>query len=454
MAEITKAQDKAIKDYEKTLEDRAGEITEENVKAVLEGLSQWDKLPYARLVKLYLDMCSHCGACANECHIYKTCPEKKFNPANRAKLLRSVYLRYFTKAGKIFKGLIGAKELDEEMLKEWFIRFYQCTMCRRCDIFCPFGVDNMAIVRTGRTLLYAALGKTTSDMQRGAEYHLRDGNSSGMNDAAFRNIIEFWEEEIKEKKGWDIKIPMDKVGAEMYLIPTNTDYFHSLETMEGIAATLHAAQADWTISSGAYDSVNYGTFYDDATWANIITMHYEEAKRLKCKTLVVGECGHATKTLMVLGPSLLGPQPFEITNILSVTADYVQKGKIKLDKEANQEPVTYHDPCNLSRMCGLIDEPRIILKAACKEFIEMVPNGDRNYCCGGGGGMALETAAHDFRVEVVGKQKVDQINQTGAKIVATTCANCKVQISHLIDHHGLDVRWSGVHDLVMNALVL
>ena len=453
MAEITKAQDKAIQDYEKTLENWLGDISNEDIAKVLDKLSQWDKLPYARLVKLYLDLCSNCGACANECHIYKVTPQKQFNPAYRAKLLRSVFQRHFTLPGKIFRGLMGAKELDENMLKEWFIRFYQCTMCRRCNIFCPLGVDNMAIVRTGRVLLSAALGKTTQDMARGAEYHIRDGNSSGMKDAAFRNIIEFWEEEIQEKTGCDIKIPVDRVGAEMYLIPTNTDYFHSLETMEGIAATLYAAQADWTISSTMYDSVNYGTFYDDATWLQILTMHYDEAKRLKCKTLVVGECGHATKALMVLGPSLLGPPPFEVKNILQVTADYIKQGKIRLNKEANPEPVTYHDPCNLSRMCGLIDEPRIILKAACKDFREMVPNRDRNYCCGGGGGLALETAAHDYRVEVVGRLKVDQIRQTGAKLVATTCANCKVQLAHLIEHYGLDVQWTGVHDLLMNALV-
>ncbi len=453
MVEITEAQDKAIKDYEKTLEEWLGNISKEDVDKVLEGLGQWDKLPYARLVKLYIDLCSHCGACANECHIYKVNPQQQFNPAYRAKLLRSVFQRHFTLPGKIFGSLMGAKELDEKMLKEWFIRFYQCTMCRRCNVFCPFGVDNMAIVRTGRVLISTALGKTTKDMARGAEYHLRDGNSSGMQNTAFRNIVEFWEEEIKEKKGWDVKIPIDKIGAEMYLIPTNTDYFHSLETMEGIAATLYAAQADWTISSTQYDSVNYGTFYNDEIWAKILTMHYNEAKRLKCKTLVIGECGHATKTLMVLGPSLLGPQPFEITNILKVTADYIKQGKIKLDKEANPEPVTYHDPCNLSRMCGLIDEPRIILKASCKDFREMVPNKDRNYCCGGGGGLALETAAHDYRVEVLGKLKVDQIKQTGAKVVATTCANCKVQLAHLIEHHKLDVQWAGVHDLVMNALV-
>ncbi len=454
MAKIVEAQVQAVEEYGETLERWLGDVSEEDIAKVLEKLSQWKKLPYSRLVNLYLDLCTHCGACANECPIYKVYPEKEFNPAYRAKLLRSVYLRHFTLRGKIFRRFVGAKKLDEKMLKEWFKRFYQCTMCRRCNVFCPLGVDNMAIVRTGRVLMSAALGKTTGDMARGAEYHLRSGNSAGMKDAAFRHIVGFWEEEIKEKKGWEVKIPIDKVGAEMYLLPTNTDYFHSLETMEGIAATLYAAKADWTMSSRMFDSVNYGVFFDDGIWAKIANMHIEEAKRLKCKTLVVGECGHATKSLMFLAPSLLGPPSFEVKSILQVTADYIKQGRIKLNKEANPEPVTYHDPCNLSRMCGLIEEPRTILKAACKDFREMVPNEDKNYCCGGGGGIALETAAYDYRVEVAGKMKVDQMKQTGAKVVATACANCKVQLAHLIEYHQLDVKWAGVHDLVLNALVL
>jgi Fe-S oxidoreductase len=454
MATSIEKQAQALDDYEKALERWLGDVSKEDVAKVLEKLGQWDKLPYSRLLKLYLDLCSKCGACAEECHLYRAYPRKELNPTYRANLLRSVYQRHFTLPGKIFRRLTGAKELDEKMLKEWFVRFYQCNMCRRCNVFCPFGVDNMAITRTARVLISSALGKTTESMAKGARSHLETGNTAGMKEAAFRNIVGFWEEEIKEKKGWEVKVPVDKVGAEMYLLPTNTDYFLSLETMEGIAATLYAAKADWTISSKVFDSVNYGTFFDDDIWVKIVNMHIEEAKRLKCKTLVIGECGHATKVLMFLAPSLLGAFPFEVKNILQVTWDYIEQGKIKLNKEANPEPVTYHDPCNITRMCGIMEEPRKILKAACKDFREMVPNRDENYCCGGGGGVALETASHDYRVEVAGKIKVDQIKETGAKVVATACANCKVQLAHLIDYYQLDVKWAGVHDLVLNALVL
>ena len=454
MAEITEAQESAVQGYEAVLDRWMGEPTKEDVEKVIEALKGWKKLPYPKLVQLYMDLCSHCGACANECHIYNSYPKEEFNPAHRAELLRSAYLRYCTLRGKVFKGLVGAEELDEEKLKEWFKRFYECNLCRRCSMFCPFGVDNTAIVRTGRVLLSAALGKTTDDMGRGVRYHLRDGNASEMKEAAFRNIVEFWEEEIEEKKGWDVKIPVDKVGAEMYLIPPNTDYFHSLETMEGIAGVLYAVGADWTLSSKIFDSVNYGVFYDDDVWAKIIAMHMEEAKRLKCKTLVVGECGHATKSLMVLGPSLLGPPGYEVRNILQVTAEYIQQGRLKLNKEANPEPVTYHDSCNLSRLCGIIEAPRIMLRASCMDFREMTPNGADNYCCGGGGGVVLETASHDYRMEVTGKMKAEQIRATGAKILATSCANCKVELSHIIDYYGLDVQWSGVHELVLNALEL
>ena len=452
MAKVTEAQ--AVEGYEKTLERWLGDVSQKDIDKVLELMGKMDKLPYARLPKLYLDLCAHCGACANQCHIYRAYPSKELNPAYRTKLLRAVYRRHFTLIGKIFRGLIGAKKLDQKMLKEWFIRFYQCNQCRRCAIFCPFGIDIGTITRTGRVFICAAMGKTTEDMGRGVRYHLRDGNASEIKEKSFFHIISFWEEEIKEKRGWEIKVPIDREGAEMFVVPPNTDFFHSLETMEGIAATLYAAKADWTMSSKIFDSVNYGIFYDDDALVKIRQMQIEEAKRLKCKMLVVGECGHATRALMELPSALRRTLPFEVKNILQITADYIKQGKIKLNKEANPEPVTFHDSCHLSRKLGIIEEPRLILKAACKDFREMVPNRDKNYCCGGGAGVVLETASHDYRVEVTGRMKVDQIKQTGAKVVAAVCANCKVELSHLIDYHGLDVRWSGVHDLVLNALEL
>lgn len=454
MAQITQTQVKTVADYEKTLEHWLGEVKKEDIDKVLAKMGEWGKLPYAGLLNLFLEMCSRCGTCANECHVYKTYPQKEFSPAYRAQLLRSVYLRHFTLMGKIFGSLIAAKELDEKMLKEWFIRFYECNVCRRCHLFCPFGIDSSVLVRMGRNLISEVMGKTSPDMAKGVDLQLKTGNTAGIKEAAFYHTIKFVEEEIKEKKGWEIKIPIDKIGAEIYLLPVNTDFLISLDSMAGMFCVFHAVKADWTISSKMFDVVNYGQFYDDGIRLKIMKMHVEEAKRLKCKTLVAGECGHALRVLFRLAPITLKPLPFQVKSILQVTADYIKQGKLKLNKEKNPEPVTYHDPCNVSRMCGVIEEPREILRAVCKDFREMTPNREKNFCCGGGGGMVLETGSLNYRMEITAQMKIDQIKQTEAKIVATTCANCKIQLSNIIDYFKADLRWAGVHDLVLNALEL
>ena len=74
-------------------------------------------------------------------------------PVLRAELLRSVYRRYFTPAGRLFGELAGARELTEDVIKEWFYYFYQCTECRRCSVFCPYGIDTAEITMIGRELL-------------------------------------------------------------------------------------------------------------------------------------------------------------------------------------------------------------------------------------------------------------------------------------------------------------
>jgi ferredoxin len=106
-----------------------------------------------RSFRLFMDMCVRCGACADKCHFYLGSGDPKNMPVLRAELIRSVYRRYFTLAGRLFGRLAGARELNEDVLKEWFYYFYQCTECRRCSVFCPFGIDTAEVTMIVRELL-------------------------------------------------------------------------------------------------------------------------------------------------------------------------------------------------------------------------------------------------------------------------------------------------------------
>jgi Fe-S oxidoreductase len=211
------------------------------------------------------------------------------------------------------------------------------------------------------------------------------------------------------------------------------------------------------MSSKYYDGANYGLFTgDDKAMKAENESYYNEAVRLKAKTFLCGECGHAFRIFkfMMEKGKWWGELPFKVQNVMQFTADMIEQGRIKLDKSKNPESVTYHDPCNFGRSCNIVEEPRTILKAACEDVREMTPSGTENWCCGGGGGLAAMDDIRDFRMNVSGKKKMEQIRDTGAQHVATACANCKRQITELMEYHRMDVKVGGVHDKIFSAIVM
>jgi Fe-S oxidoreductase len=410
-----------------------------------------------RVLRLYMEMCAKCGTCADQCPVYQGDPTKYNNPALRSDLIRKVFKKHATTSGKLFGPLVGAEDINGDFEMDKFVEsFYECTGCRRCATFCPMGIDNSVITRKGRAIA-DKLGYTPERLQKVIEISLQTGNTDGANTAALKETVRFLEEEIKDDCGIDVRIPYDDVGAEVFFVPPSGDLLVNPEAVMGIAKVFHKMGLRWTLSSKAFDGANYGLFTgDDVSMKEDNKLYVEEAKRLKCKTLMMGECGHAHRIMkfMMEPGQWWGPLPFEITNVLQYTYDLVDSGRLKLDPSANPDPVTYHDPCNFGRSCGIVEEPRRIMKAACADFREMTPNRQYNWCCGGGGGLSAMDEIHDFRMNVSGSMKLRQIDDTGAKYVAAPCSNCKRQLAQLMEYHKRDVAVGGVHDLVYKAIVL
>ena len=96
-----------------------------------------------------------------------------------------------------------------------------------------------------------------------------------MNPLAFRDNIEFMEDEVKEKTGLDFKWPIDKVGADVLLMHNAGEYLAWPENPEAFAIILEAAGISYTLSSEltGYDAVNYGVWYDDMQLARLAIKH-------------------------------------------------------------------------------------------------------------------------------------------------------------------------------------
>jgi Fe-S oxidoreductase len=411
-----------------------------------------------RAMRMYMEMCVKCGTCASVCPVYYGKSEKRYNPAERTDLIRRIYRKYNTVGGRLFGKAAGAEDFDPEDIDDWQAIFYECTGCRRCAMFCPFGIDHSVITRKGRAIL-DKVGMTPETMAKVVQVSLETGNTDGAGEAAFRAAIDFLEEEMKDEHGIEIKIPIDAKGAEYFYVPPSGDVLVNPEATMGVAKVFHAlGMADsWTMSSKCFDGANYGLFTgNDGHMKADNKLYVDEAKALGTKTMLMGECGHAYRIMkmMMEKTSWWGELPFKIINCMEWTADHIKAGRLKFDKSKNTHPVTYHDPCNFGRSCGITEEPRVILEASCSDFREMHPNRGENWCCGGGGGLSAMDDIIEFRMEISGTKKLEQIRETGAEYVSTACSNCKRQLTQLLEHHEEQIEVGGVHDMLSRAIIL
>ena len=402
-------------------------------------------------LSLFLDTCTKCGACAEQCHTYLGTRDPYNIPARRVDLVRQVYKRYFTLSGRLFGGFEGAKAIDQETVDLWYKYFYQCNECRRCAVFCPFGIDTAEVTIAAREIL-AGLGLVPKFILGVAANAARTGNNMGIPKPALVDSAEFLEDELKEETGKAIRIPVDDEGAEVLFNPSSSDFFTNTDGLMGVAKMFHAAGTSWTISTDIIETANFGLFFDQETMRKHNQRLFAAARQLKVKRVVAGECGHGWRTWKNFTRELSGDVGIPVVHEVEEALQYIKEGRIRLDRSANPERVTYHDPCNMARAGDLIEEPREVLRAAAENFVEMTPNRERNFCCGGGSGLLMEEMV-ELRVKF-GKAKADQVRATGAEVLVAPCAMCKAQLPLVMEHHKVEVQVKGIADLIGKALVL
>jgi Fe-S oxidoreductase len=412
---------------------------------------------YAPVLDAYLRIRAKCSICTVDCQVYQASGDPQDIPCKRSELLLSVYRRYFTLSGLLKAPLFDDFRLTNDYIDNMAEAFYRCTACKRCKDSCPLGIDHALITHLARWIL-AEIGIVPKALKVSVREQLEGEtrNTSAIPVIALRDTCEFLEEELEDiYPGAGIKFPIDVEGAEYVFFPAVSDYLLEADTLMGNAAMLHATGASWTIGSNNFDGIDYGLFYSDAVWERVIKAQVAEVHRLKGKTMLIGECGHASRAAKE-GMANFIPKEDQVpvVNIMELTCEKFLSGELKLTENAITEKTTYHDPCNIARKGWIIEQPRIILRHICRDFVEMHPNGRDNYCCGGGGGTVSIDEIHDFRMLVGGKTKAEQLNATGAGIVVTPCANCKKQIDEIIVEYKLEMERKGLHDLLLKSIIM
>ena len=428
-----------------------------------------------RALRVYLDACVKCGACADKCHYFLGTGDPNNMPVARQDLLRQVYRRYFTLAGRLAPRTVGAKDLTKEVLDDWYTYFHQCSQCRRCSVFCPYGIDTAEISMAAREVMdHIGLGQKYSN-EIIAKVH-KIGNNLGLPPRALENTLEGLEEDVKEETGVDVRFPLDVEGAEIMLVSPSADFFAEphVDGLIGYAKVFHQAGVSWTISSHASEAANFAMFIGSYEHMRRIAGRIlEAARQLGVRRIVFGECGHAWRAGYSFLNTLAGPWDFLDSrypvpqHICEFTYDLIGRGALGLDASANDDmTVTYHDSCNVARASrmgeapgGQFHIPRELIKASVNKFVDMDPETThgKTFCCGGGGGLLtddlLELRVKGARPRMQALKEV--VEEEGVTHIAAICAICKSQFSTVLPHYGFEMDMTvSLHQLVGNAIRL
>jgi len=428
-----------------------------------------------RSLRVYMDACVHCGACADKCHYYLGTSDPKNMPVARQDLMRQVYRRYFTFAGKYFPKLVGAKDLTREVLDDWYTYYHQCSECRRCSVFCPYGIDTAEVTMAAREIM-ASIGMGMKYSNEIIGKVKRIGNNLGIPEPALEDTLLGLEEDTKAETGLDVKFPLNVKGAEVLLVTPSADFFSEphVESLIGYAKVFHASGTSWTISSYASEAANFGLFIGSYEQMREISLRVKQAAlELGVKRIILGECGHAWRVAYnhwntFLGPfDWLDPRYPVPQHICEFTHDLIQRGALQFDKEKNDDRIiTFHDSCNVARASrmgntpgGQFTIPRDIIKAVANNFHDMSPDTihESTFCCGGGGGLLTDDLL-ELRVKgALPRMEAlkNVVDDHGVNFMAAICAICKAQFTKVLPQYGFDMSMvGGVHQLVSKAIRL
>ena len=452
----------------------------ENWKEIIEeGFKE--RLDKFRSLKLFMDICVRCGACADKCHFFIGSGDPKNMPVMRAELLRSVYRKNHTIGGKLLGPFAGARELTEDVLKEWWYYLYQCTECRRCSLFCPYGIDMAEITILGRELINL-LGLNTDWIAAPVANCYRTGNHLGIQPHAYKDMMDFFTDEIEDITGIRMEQDINRKGAEILFITPSGDVFADPGTFTcmGYMMLFHYLKEqglDITWSTYASEGGNFGYFTSHEMAKRLNAKMYAEAKRLGVKWILGGECGHMWRVLNQYMDTFNGPPDFleepvspitgtkfenakttKMIHIIEFTADLMKHNKLKLDPSRNDHlKVTFHDSCNTARGMGFLEEPRYVIKNVCNNFYEMPPETirEQTFCCGSGSGLnAGENMELRMRGGLPRANAVKYVHEKhGVNMLSCICAIDRAVLPNLMEYWVPGVDVTGIHEMVANALV-
>ena len=398
-------------------------------------------------VASYFTSCVHCGMCAEACLFYGQTGDPRYTPINKVEPMRRIWEQEYTLWGRIKATLGLSRKVTEEDFANWETLVYDgCSLCGRCSLVCPVGNDISGMIRKIREG-FAAAGHAPEGLIGATTRAVQIGSPMGVKLPAVKAQIGH----LKQDTGLDA--PLDKQGAEYMVLLSSMEIMNFPEYMEAIARIMKQAGKTWTISSKAFEATNSGIQIGVSDIAaELVQRVVDAAEELGVKTVISPECGHAFTAIRFEGPNLIGRQyRFKVQHIVEVLDEFRAQGLLKT-QGMEEARMTFHDPCQLVRKGGVVQEPRNLLHMFVSNFVEMKDHGAMNWCCGGGGGVSANERADEVRIKAF-RQKKSQLDELGVDTLVTACSNCRIVLEEGLEEYDMDLPVVGLTEMIAEHLV-
>ena len=399
----------------------------------------------ARIVS-YFSSCVHCGICAEACLFYTETNDPRYTPIYKLEPMRKVWKREYTFWGKLAATLGLSQPLTEQDLAAWEELVYDsCTLCGRCTMVCPVGNDITYMIRKEREAMVAS-GYAPEGLRDATERAVKIGSPMGVTLPTLQAQIR----RIEEASG--LQVPLDVQGADYLALFSSMEVVNFPEYIEALTRIFRHAGVSWTISSKAFEATNSGIQIGDSkVAAELVERVVQAAEALQVQSVISPECGHAYTAIRWEGANLIGrPLPFRVVHILELLDQLRAEGRLKTTSKEGQR-LTFHDPCQLVRRGGVVEQPRSLLNMVATDFVEMPDHGIMNWCCGGGGGVSANERAEQLRLKVFDR-KAAQLEAVKPELLVTACANCRIIMEEGLEYKEMDIPVVGLTELLVEHL--
>ena len=348
--------------------------------------------------------CSKCGECVDECPVYQQTSDNFTAPGFKIKKIRPI----------INKKLLSFTSMPSESeIKKLIKGLYDCTLCGRCVSVCPYQYDLVELWEKARESA-VKIGYEPTLIREMTKTTLADKN--------------FLKRPHEQRRNWTrrLDVPEKERAETLYFVGCTTSYTPSLRrTATGVTVILNAAKEDWTILGdewccGVPLKFGGGTErFREFVIHNVDMIEASSAKR------VVFNCPGCYRMFKQEYPKILGRSlKFSMLHVAELVSEYLKAGKLSLKEKLN-EKITYHDPCELSRLLGVIDEPRNALAETSTTFLELPENKINTHCCGGGG---LYKGVDPENSLKIATRRIRQAETIGSETLVSACPSCVINL--------------------------